>query len=183
MPSTLESLFNTQALDPKSLDFLFNAIKANTLQGFDYLKFKESTQSLKQSMAMSEDIAIKSAFATAATMGITKDKLIENIQHYIQVLQKEKAEFDAAHNKQKNIKVNQKQNETTFLQEKIKAHQIQIAELEKQINEFQFKIDNADREIEEAKQKIQETKTRFEETYTHFDQVLKSDIDTFNKYL
>ena len=95
----------------------------------------------------------------------------------------EKTEFDAAHNKQKTIKVNQKQSETTFLQEKIKSHQLQMAELEKQIREFQIKIDNADKEIEEARQKIQDTKVRFEETYTHFESVLKSDIDTFNKYL
>ncbi len=183
MPSTLEIVFNTRTLDPKSLEFLFNAIKANTLQGFDYLKFKQSVLSLKDAMGMSEEVAIKSAFATATTLGITREHFLENISHYSMVLQKEKAEFDAAHNKQKNLKVNQKQNETTFLQEKIKAHQAQIMELEKQIKEFQSKIDNADKEIEEAKQKIQETKSRFEETYTHFEAVLKSDIETFNKYL
>ena len=183
MTNTLEDIFNASNLDPKSLEFLYNALKANTLSGFDYLKFKESIKVLQEKMSMSEDIAIRSSFATASTLGITKEKLIEQIQHYQQVLQKEKSEFDAAHNKQKNIKINQKQSETTFLHEKIKSHQAQIAELEKQIREFQSKIDNADKEIEEARQKINDTKVRFEETYTHFEQVLKSDIETFNKYL
>ena len=183
MANSLEDIFNAQSLDPKSLEFLYNALKANTLQGFDYLKFKQSIKALQEQMSMSEEVAIKSSFATASTLGITKEKLIEQIQHYLLVLQKEKTEFDAAHNKQKTIKVNQKQSETTFLQEKIKSHQLQMAELEKQIREFQIKIDNADKEIEEARQKIQDTKVRFEETYTHFESVLKSDIDTFNKYL
>jgi septal ring factor EnvC (AmiA/AmiB activator) len=180
---SIESIFEKAELDTKSLEFLVNALKANTQQGFDYLKFKQSIIALRNTMNLPEDIAVKSAFATAATMGITKDKLIESIQHYQLILQKEKTEFDNAHAKQKNIKINQKQNETNFLQEKIKAHQAQIAELEKQIKEFQYKIDHADKEIEEARQKIQETKERFDETYAYFDTVLKSDIDTFTKYL
>ena len=182
MPNSLENLFGAESLDAKSLEFLMNAIKANTQQGFDYLKFKQSIASL-EAMNMAEETAIKSAFATAATLGITKEKMLESINHYKQILAKEKTEFDTAHAKQKNIRINQKQSDTQYLQEKIKAHQNQIAELEKQIKEFQAKIDNADKEIEEARQKIEDTKQRFDETYTHFENVLKNDIDTFNKYL
>lgn len=184
MTDTLENIFNAGSnLDPKSSEKLYNALKANALQGFDYLKFKQSIKSLQEKMSMAEEIAIKSAFATAATLGVTKGKIIEQIDHYHQVLQKEKTDFDAVYNNQKSIKINQKQSETNMLQEKIKAHQAQITELEKQIREFQSKIDNSDKEIEEARQKIQDTKVRFDETYNYFESVLKSDIDTFNKYL
>lgn len=183
MSYTLEDIFNASALDSKSVEFLNNALKANTLQGFDYLKFKQSVITLQLSMGMSEESAVRSTFATASTLGVTKEKLVESIQHYVQILHKEKTEFDAAHNKQKDIKINHKQSETNFLQEKILSHKAQIAELEKQIKEFQAKIDNADKEIEEARQKIEDTKQRFDETYTHFENVLKNDIDTFNKYL
>ncbi|MEP7268215.1 MAG: hypothetical protein ABI844_11365 [Saprospiraceae bacterium] len=183
MAVKLENLFHAESLDPKSLEFLFNALKANTQPGFDYLKFKQSVLSLQQSMNMSEEMAIKSAFATAQFMGVTKQNLLESIEHYHQILQNEKSEFDNAHAKQKNIRVNKKQNDTNLFQEKIKSHKLQMAELEKQIKEFQANIDNADKEIEEAKQKIQETKERFDETYIHFEKELKTDIDTFNKYL
>lgn len=179
---TLENIFGAESLDTKSLEFLLNAMKANAQSGFDYIKFKQSIATL-QTMNMDEATAIKSAFATASTLGITKDKIIESVQHYKQVLQKEKTEFDTAHAKQKELRINQKQSETQFLQEKIKAHQNQIAELEKQIKEFQSKIDNSDKEIEEARQKIEDTKHRFDETYSHFENVLKNDTDIFNKYL
>lgn len=179
---TLENIFGAESLDTKSLEFLLNAMKANAQAGFDYIKFKQSIATL-QTMNMDEATAIKSAFATASTLGITKDKIIESVQHYKQVLQKEKTEFDTAHAKQKELRINQKQSETQFLQEKIKAHQNQIAELEKQIKEFQSKIDNSDKEIEEARQKIEDTKHRFDETYSHFENVLKNDTDIFNKYL
>lgn len=182
MLNQLNELFQSANLDGKSLEFLNNAIKAQALQGFDYLKFKQSIKAL-QDMNMSEEMAIRSAFSTASTMGITKQKILENIQHYQGVLNKEKSEFDSALQKQTNTRINQKQNETSYLQEKIKAHQAQILELEKQIKEFQFKIDNADKEIEEARQKILDTKERFEETYTHYMDVLRSDIEIFNKYL
>lgn len=182
MSDYLNSLFRNENLDNKSLEFLNNAIKANALQGFDYLKFKQSIKALRD-LNMSEELAIRSAFATAATLGITKEKILENIKHYQQVLQKEKTAFDAALQKQTNTRINHKQNETSYLQEKIKDHQVQIIELEKQIKEFQFKIDNADREIEEARQKILDTKERFEETYMHYEEVLKGDVDLFNKYL
>ena len=76
MQKDLKSLFGaTHGLDEKSLNFLVKALEKNNLPGFDYIEFKQSLGSLL-SMDMLEETAFKSVFATATSVGLTKDKLL-----------------------------------------------------------------------------------------------------------
>ena len=74
----LEIFSGIDKLDKKSVAFLLKAIKENNLPGFDYLEFKQSLNGLKK-MDMDETTAIKSAFTTGSTVGLTKSKLISHI--------------------------------------------------------------------------------------------------------
>ena len=76
MQSKLKSIFgNHHGLDERSINVLTKALENANLPGFDYLEFKQSLAALTQ-MNMDEAMAIKSAFATASTMGLTKEKLL-----------------------------------------------------------------------------------------------------------
>ena len=73
--STTKSLFKTEGLDERSLEFLTTALEKSNLPGFDYLEFKRAVADLLSNMNMDEATAYKSAFTTVATtLGLTKGK-------------------------------------------------------------------------------------------------------------
>ena len=96
MTINLKDLFgNAEGSNDKVLLKLLTAIKEGQQKDFDYLKFKQSYKSLCE-MGMDESTASKSAFLTASTMGLTKDKLMLTVQHYKNILNREKEQFAVA---------------------------------------------------------------------------------------
>jgi len=96
MNQALKELFNQgKTLDERSIEFLTNAISTNAIEGFDYVKFKMAVQKMAE-MNIPEETAFQTAFATASTMGINKEKLVKTAMHYKKVLNAEKKQFDAA---------------------------------------------------------------------------------------
>lgn len=93
-------------VDQTILDTLFKSLSDNNLQGFDYFEYKQSLKTLRG--MLDEQTAFKSAFATAATMGITKEKLLETANFYVKVLEKEKEKFDEAARSQGGATIEQK---------------------------------------------------------------------------
>jgi peptidoglycan hydrolase CwlO-like protein len=168
--------------DQKSINFLSSAIERNNLKGFDYIEFKRSLKAMKD-MNLDSTTAIKSAFATASTMGLTKDRLLHSIQHYKNVLSKEKSQFDDALKKQIDNRIRSKQEEKINLREQIVILNKRITEIENKIANFQDKVDNSDAEIEAAERKIKETKLNFEEVYTEFVQHMDADLESFNNII
>jgi peptidoglycan hydrolase CwlO-like protein len=183
MVKDIKKLFgNREGLDDKSVEFLCNAMAANSLQGFDYIKFKKSLRALLK-MKMEEKMAYKSAFATASTLGLTKDKLIKTAEHYGKVLNREQEQFEEALRNQMKQRVSSKHDETHYLREKISEYKEKIEALKKQIDDTQRKIDTADAEMREAKTKIEDTKEKFLETYAYFKEQIKTDIELMNTHL
>lgn len=183
MQKDLRALFGSNhGLDSKSVEFLTKALERNNLPGFDYLEFKQSLGALA-SMNMDEATAYKSAFATASTMGLTKNKLLQTAQHYKQILNKEKSQFDVALQKQVDQKIAGKQQEVQKLKQQIVQFQEQIRKLEDQINRSQKTIGSADEHIEKAKQKIHTTKENFEHTFQSIFNQISKDIENINTFL
>ncbi len=183
MASDLNQIFNTNStVDQKSLAFLTKALSRNNMQGFDYIEFKQSLSSLKK-MNMDDETAIKSAFATASTVGLTKDKLVQTARHYQQIIDKEKAQFDEALQNQVREKIAGKKSEVERLKKQIEESNKKIKALEEDIKKSQGTIDNADADIKEAEDKINVTKNNFESTYQNILGIIADDIDKFNKYL
>ncbi len=170
------------SLDEKSLEFLTSAIQKANLAGFDYLEFKQSLTAL-QEMNMDLVTAFKSAFTTAATMGLTKDKLLKTADHYRKVLNTEKQQFDKALNKQLAQRVEAQKAEVEKLKQQVKKAQEQIAKLEKQIKKDQQTIDQADAKIQESKNKIEATQESFENTYQNLLEQIAKDIENIEKFL
>ncbi len=183
MASNLDQMFKIVGnADQKSLEFLIRALDRNNLQGFDYLEFKQSLNSLK-AMNMDDETAIKSAFATASTVGLTKDKLVQTARHYQQVIDKEKAQFDEALQNQVRERIAGKKAEVDRLKKQIEENKKKIAEIEAANKKAQTTIDSADQDIQEAQDKIDITKTNFETTYQGILAIMAEDIDMFNKFL
>ena len=114
--------------DQKSIDFLENAMIKSSQPGFDYLKFKQSIDSLS-SLNLDTVTSLKSAFATASTMGVTKDSLLQSGRHYLTVLGDEKKQFDQALTNQVQQRVDSKKEELKKLELQIEENKRQMAKL------------------------------------------------------
>ena len=183
MLKDLKSLFGSHhGLDEKSVDFLTKALEKNNLPGFDYLEYKQSLGRLN-GMNMDEETSIKSAYATASTVGLTKDKLLKTAQHYKNVLQKEKKQFDSALQNQMQARVQSKLDEVNKLRKQIEEYKAKIRQLEEKVAKSQNTIDTADEHINAAKEKIESTRDGFEHALTSIVNQIDMDIDNINKYL
>lgn len=168
--------------DQKSVDFLENALVKQSQPGFDYLKFKQSIEQLA-GLNLDTTTSLKSAFATASTMGVTKDSLLQSARHYLTILGDEKKQFDHALNNQVQQRIASRKEELQKLQHQIEENKRQIARLEKQIVEFQEKILRSDEEVSEAKASIDQTKMKFESTYQQFVSAIERDMTAIQQHL
>ncbi|RMG87404.1 MAG: hypothetical protein D6714_02400 [Bacteroidetes bacterium] len=183
MQKSLKDVFGTiDGLDPKSVEFLTKALEKNNLPGFDYLEFIQSLKALSD-LNMDEATAMKSAFATASTVGLTKEKLLQSAEHYKQVLANERQQFEAALQNQLNKRVKGKQTEVEKLKAQIVKWKEQIRKLEEQIERSQATIDNADAHIQNEMEKIERTKEAFEFTFQNILNRIDKDIENMNIYI
>lgn len=175
MKIDLKTLFGFDtSFDEKSTNALLKAINDAHLSEFDYIKFKASVQNLI-SLNMDEDTSIKSTFTTAQTMGITKDFLLNTVQHYKNILSKEKNSFSTALAKNLDNSINSKVKENEDLKLKIIEFQNKIVELNKAIEEGNNRIANVDKEIAEIKNKIDITNSNFNKAIDHIESTILND--------
>lgn len=183
MQQELKSIFGKSGNnDEKSLEFLTNALEKNNLKGFDYLEYKLSLGRLS-GMGMTDDIAYKSAFATATTVGLTKEKLVKSAQHYKQVLAQEKQQFDLALNNQLNKRVKSKRAEVEKLKKQILVWNEQIQKLKDQIAQSQATIDSADQNIQTEMEKIDSTRISFEGTHQNVLAQIDEDLNKIQQFI
>lgn len=149
-----------ESVDSKFIDILMKAIEQQNRQGFDYLEFKNSLQSLSK-LDMDESTRFKSAFAMGKTMSLTKVILLESIQHYISVVNQEESKFKDTLEKQKALQVQGK--ETTF-----KEVEAGISKKEKQIIQLQAEIESERKKLETIREEIQKAVVKIDGTNDQF---------------
>lgn len=169
-------------LDERSMDSLVGALERENLPGFDYIEFKQALERL-QEMGMDEETSFKSAYATASTMGLTKDKLLKTAQHYKGILDKEAQNFDRALQNQVKLKVEGKRKEVQNLRKKVVEYEAKIKQLEELRTKAQQTIDEADAKIAEAQQGIDDVHDRFEATLRAIQNQIDRDLEDINRFL
>lgn len=179
---TTKSLFSAEGLDERSLEFLANAVEKNNLNGFDYFEFKRAVAHLMQ-MKLDEATAQKSAFATAATLGITKEKLIETAGYYKNVVVKEKEQFDKALETQNTTKITARKEEAKRLRDQVERHKVEIARLQDEIAGYLNQIEQADAAIKLEGEKLEKAKAAFEKTHQSVVLQIEKDIEAMHKNL
>jgi len=184
MTVDLQDIFpSVKGMDEKSIFALLRALKNNfDPHIFDYFKFKQSVTALQQ-LDMDQGTSYKSAFATASTMGLTKDKLLNSASGYINVLEQEMESFATALLDRKREKIDGRKAEVSSLHKKIEDHKAKILELQREIEIFQGRIDSVDQDVEAATLKIEGTKTNFLSVYNTLVESIKADIETINNNL
>jgi len=167
---------------PELTEVLFKAMEQNNIEGFDYLEFKQSLNSLKK-MPMDDQTRYQSAFAMAQTMGVTVERLLQTGQHYLDVLKQEEQKFEAAVNNQKAKQIGEKEQQILKLEEAIKAKAAQIKQLTVEIEADQTKAKQMKQEMTEASVKVETTRSNFVASYEALVQQIRSDLDNIKNFL
>jgi hypothetical protein len=159
-------------VDNAILDRLLQAIENNNQAGFDYLEYRNSLKSLA-ALPMDEPVKFQSAFATAATMGVTLYKLLASIEFYKKVLRNEEDTFLKASKEQYLANVENKTKEKEKINAIIKDKSLKIQKLTEEIRAHQAEMEEMAKQIEAGDAKIKETSASFE----HAMQLLISQMD------
>ncbi|MCC7505403.1 MAG: hypothetical protein IT259_08885 [Saprospiraceae bacterium] len=179
---TTKSLFSAEGLDDRSLEFLTAAIEKNNLPGFDYLEFKRAVVALKD-LKLDEATAYKSAFTTASTLGLTKEKLTETAGYYRNVVAKEKEQFDQALEKQTASKVAARQDDIKRLRDQIERHKTEIARLQDEIAAYLKEAEQAESSVKLEGEKIEKSRGAFEKTHAALLLQIDRDIENIHKMI
>ena len=169
-------------VNTKFSEILLDALEKNNIEGFDYLEFKRSLQSLEK-MPMDESTRFQSAFAMAQSMGATPQNLITTANHYLSVLAKEEKQFEGALANQQEKNIGAKQQTHQQMDQAIKAKEEQIKLLQQEIQSHRQQMDTMAAEIEDARLKMETTKGDFLASYENLVSQIKRDIESMQKFL
>lgn len=169
-------------VDEKSLEMLTQVIEKNNLPGFDYYEFKRSVMMLKE-MSLEEAVAFKSAFQTASTVGVTKEKLVETAQYYRNLMTKEQENFTAALEKQHQVRITDRKSEIGRLIDQIARHEAELTRLQEEIAVYKEQTATAEKNLGADADKLAATRTGFETTLQTVLTTIDTDIEMIHKYL
>lgn len=179
----LKELLNLPAdIDQKSANLLVRAIKENNKDGFDYLEFLVSVQKLR-SMDLDDSTAMKSAFATASSFGLTKESLVSSGQFYISVLRKEYESFKEALSRQIVKKINEPEASIKKMTEEYDQIDKKIAELQKKKTLYKEKVDKMKATIDSNKKDLTEREERFNTAFNSIKTSIEEKITKIKEQL
>lgn len=166
----------------KFLEVLFGALESSNQEGFDYLEFKDFLRSLAN-VPMDDSTRYKSAFATAQTMGATKEKILSSARIYMDLLAKEETKFQEALQGQRDKNLTSKQHEIKKLEGTIRDKQAEIEKLKTDIDNHRKQIGNLEQDINAASDKLAQTANDFEATYQALRGQIQEDVKNIESHL
>jgi len=172
----------TGKVQDKFLEALFNALETSNQEGFDYMEFKDFLKSLAK-VPMDDNTRYKSAFATAATMGATKEKILSSAKHYLSVLGNEQTKFQEALQGQRERNLTGKQDEIKSLGNTIEQNQKDIEKLKADIESHRQRITALEQEIATASDKLSQTANDFDATYKTLVSQIQADVQNIESHL
>ena len=182
-PSINESnLGDPGQVTKKFMDVLFKAMENNNLEGFDYLEYKQSLNSLKK-MPMDEATRFQSAYAMAQTMGATPAKLLKTAQHYIDILDQEEKKFENALSAQRLKQIGSKEQSIKKIEEAVKSKAEQIKKLTQEIEVQQKQAQQLKKDISLSVAKVEATKNNFIASFNALVGQIQSDMENMKNYL
>lgn len=183
MTINLKDLFGViEGANDKVLMKLLTAIKDGQQKDFDYLKFKQSYKALCQ-MGMDESTAAKSAFLTASTMGLTKEKLMLTVQHYKNILNREKEDFAVALKNQIANNIDAKSLEVNRLTERIEENKRKIKQLIAEQEIIEAEIIKLKESADTSRIKIEDTRDQFKFTFDKLYTEIEEDGHLYDRVL
>lgn len=169
-------------IDKRIVEKLLDAIDRNDLEGFDYLEYRRALSAMEK-LPMDEATKYRSAFATAATLGISLDKLIGSANHYIGILNNENAQFQHVFQNEVLKQISGKEDELSKQQALINQKREDIKRLQIEISNHENDIKSLEAEVATNRQKVEATRGNFQMSFDHVKNMLLRDIEKMKSYL
>lgn len=169
-------------VNDKFLNVLFSAIEKNNQEGFDYLEFRNSLQSLKE-MNMDEVTRFKSAMAMAKSMGASLATIVGSGQQYLTVLKTEQGKFDEAMKNQRSQQIGNKEQQMEEFASAVKAKEEEIKKLQAEIEQTKQKYLDLSQQIKDATRHIESTKNDFVASYESLVGQIQGDLNKIQEYM
>ncbi len=179
----MEELFaNASDTDKRTAGMIIGAIEKSSLQEFDYLKFRQSVDGLAK-LNMDEATQYKSAFVTASTLGLTREKLIKTANYYRGVVVKEKGKFEKAMEQRLTKGVKELESNVTKLDKAIEERKDRIEKLQAEIEKHEAQREKTQDDIDNMSEKVRETQGGFERAYKTILAEIDGDIANIETYI
>ncbi|MBK7220970.1 MAG: hypothetical protein IPH94_06420 [Saprospiraceae bacterium] len=183
MTIELAALFDLkEGLNEKMVNIILQAIRDKHESGLDYLRFKQSVKNL-MAMQMDETTAVKSAYATASTMGLDRESLFNSITSYLGIVDVERDKFIDTLKKQIDSQVEEPKQQIVKTEQLIASNHQKISQLQAEIAAFEQQIAALTQELDSAEEKIEKTRKEFLAVYENFTESLKEDKQHFEGLL
>jgi protein-tyrosine-phosphatase len=161
---------------------LLKLVEDNNLEGFDYIEFMDSVAKMS-AVALPEQDKYKLVFTTAQSFGVTREKLIEAVDHYMGILEGHKAEFEEHAASQVSEEVVNRKNKIETLETQNEELNQKIADISQQIASNTTEIASLTQEAAQEELKINMVAQDFNVTYEHVTSRMQSDKQKLSTYL
>lgn len=163
-------------VDLEMKNMLQKKLEEGKLDGFDYIKFKGSTDQMKSAIP-DESTRFRAAFAAAQSMGMSKEELIKTAKHYLDVLKVEEDEFSLTIKDRQSTKVSTLENQIVSIDRTIQEKSESIKKLTDEINAVQQEKIALTAQASQERLKIETVKSKFDSALNNLRQEISADIE------
>jgi chromosome segregation ATPase len=168
--------------DEKSLTYICKALQRHNLPGFDYLELKMALEEMAR-MDIKGDVALRSAFASARALGVSKSALLESIARYRDILLREREDFDRALADAMQRKVEARQEEIRSLERRQLDLEQEILRLQSELETARQRIRVSQESIASASGELERSELAFRHTFERVVEAMNLDRETIEQLL
>lgn len=179
-----QTISSNGTFDSTIFEELSKAMDFANLPGPDYYEFRNAIQAQKDlPIPDNQKYAMVYSTLQASEKSFNKEKLTTSIQHYLEILDTKKKEFEEGKAANFNVTVTSKQKEVekndTLIQQKME----QISALNKDIQDLQLQNQELQKGVEAATVKINTVALNFDYTWLFLVNQIKDDLKKIESYI
>lgn len=163
------------------LELILSHLEEHNLPGFDYLEFKHVLK-MSESSQKGEADCYTAALTMTKSMGSTGEKLIQDAQHYIDILNTEQQKFDQQAMLDMGTSIAEREKRMNEAQKLIAEKEAAIEQLKKEIEQERQLIDATKDVISEIIIDTKKKKQDFSVAVSHIKQQIDNDISNIRIY-
>ena len=153
------------AFDAKFHEYLLGVIEKSNLDGVDYYEFNKSKKNLDNAPGFTEQMKYQSAFGVLqASTNLTKERLLETADHYLNILDNEEKDFEASKKSKIASDVTSRMNNVAEKEKMITSKSEEITRLQADIAQLRNEMSTLQNEAQNEQFKIESTAKNFKYT-------------------